>query len=194
MHKIEFWVAFLATMLGVLAAFSLNEQSQQRYLNEITAQKLHLVFLESEFNGTTSHDALKKYSENNINTIFVKRTDPSLALAAIQDKNIVSFLPPYKLSLLISYIEAQKTLNQSLDIHKDYCLKSAKNLETKQNLIQNIKKNSASATTMSYLLQQQLKEYFDKTIYNRKKILDLEAKVKEIKKKILEGKINLSKE
>jgi len=191
---INFWTALLATMIGVLLAFNLNSQWQKSHLNKITAQKLHLVFLESQFNGTTAHEVFKVYSKSSVNTVIIKRTDVSLAFAAIQDENIITFLPAYKLSLLISYIDAQKTLNYSLENYENYLFGKKQILQNKEVLINNIKGNAASALTMCLILQKEMKIYFNKHIYEHDKILSLEQNIKKTKQSIRQGTIKVKTE
>ena len=188
----QFIATVIATMLGVFAAFRLNTNYLQEQRNKITAQKLHSVFLESQYNSTIAKNAYNNFFQKTDPCIFIKPTDSSLALAATQDENIYSFLPAYKISLLISYVEAQKTLNNSLNNYKDYLLGMRKKTENKNKLIENAKGNAASAATMCFVLQRELKIYFDNEIYDHKKIISLKKEIKNIKKKIISGEIGIN--
>lgn len=189
-----FWTELLATMLGVLAAFSLDRHWQQEHLNSITAQRLHLAVLESQYNSSTVKKVFEGFSKGNSNTIWLTQTDTSLAIAAINDQNIVSFLPLYKVALLVSYIESQEILNHALEFYNDYLLGTEVNSKDKEALSENVRGNAASAAIMCDILQSELEMYFDKELYDHERIQSLEQEIEQTKKGILSGEIQIKTE
>ena len=188
--RIDFWTALLATMIGVLIAFHLDQCGQKKEFDKVTLQKLHLVFLESEYNGTFAFEVFKKYSNDNIDKIFLQRMDYSLLSATIQDENIVSFLPPYKLSLLMMYMEAQNIFNNALDFYQNYRFNMTDSKNRKQ-VIDNIKENAVAVYVISCTFQEEFKGYFDKDRYDKDKIIAISEKIAIEKKEIL-NKMNES--
>lgn len=69
----EFLTAFVATLLGVLTAFVLNDLWHESQANSKTKYILHQVVLESQYNGTIAYNALKTYSETNKFSISIER-------------------------------------------------------------------------------------------------------------------------
>ncbi|MBC8263155.1 MAG: hypothetical protein H8E47_03415 [Anaerolineales bacterium] len=194
-RTIDFWIEVLATMLGVLAALYLANLQQQQHLDSITAQRLHMVVLESQYNGSTVKEIFEVFSKGTPNTIMLKQTDTSMAIAAINDQNIVSFLPLHKLSLLVSYIDSQETLNHTLKLYNDYLLLGTEvTSNNKEAFSENIRGNAASAAIMCDVLQDELKMYFDKKLYDHERIQSLEQKIEQTKRGILSGEIKIQTE
>jgi hypothetical protein len=193
-RTIDFWIEILATMLGVLAALYLANLQQQQHLNSITAQRLHLVVLESQYNSSTVKEIFEVFSKGTPDTIMIRQTDTSMAVAALNDQNIVSFLPPYKLSLLVNYIASLRKLDHALTLHNDYLLGMAINPQNKEALSGNIRANAASAATMCYVLQNELETYFDEKIYDREKIQSLQQEIEKTEREILSGETQLRTE
>ena len=106
---------FFVTMLGVWAAFGLAGLSEQHALDSATKQRLHLVFLESQYNGGIAHQIIDDCANGYVRT---DKPHTALAAAALGDANILAFLPHYKVSLLRSYVNAVATLNEALRVHE----------------------------------------------------------------------------
>ena len=202
--KNAFAIELVATTLGVLAAFYLANLQQQQHLNSITAQRLHLVVLESRYNSSAIKKAFEEFSKGTSNTIMIKQIDTPLAIAAINDPNIVSFLPTYKLVLLASYIDSQKKLDHALTLHNDYLLgllgseESSKNQEaiskTLEAFSENIRENAATAASTCYYLQNELEAYFDKETYDHERVQSQKLEIEKTKKGILSGELQITTE
>lgn len=191
--KNAFAIELVATMLGVLAALYLANLQQQQHLNSITAQRLHLVVLESQYNSSTVKEIFEVFSKDTPNTIMLKQTDTSMAIAAINDQNIVSFLPLHKVTLLVSYIYSQETLNHSLKLYNDYLLLGTEvTSKNKEAFSENVRGNAASAAIMCAVLQSELEMYFDKKLYDHERIQSLEQEIAETKRGILSGEIQIT--
>ena len=182
-----------------------NLQQQQQHLDSLTIQKLHLVYLESQYNSTTLVKVLEAFSEGAPDTIRTDQAYTSLATAAINDQNIVSFLPHHKLTHLVSYIDSQEKLNHALRLYNDYLLgflgieEDAKNQKTleiflsnQEAFAENVRDGAASAAAMCYYLQLDFKIYFDKDTYDLEIIQSREQQVKKTKEGILSGTIPIT--
>ena len=191
----DFRTAFIATMLGVLAAFALNSCWHQHCLNEDTKERLHLVYLESQYNVTVCQNSLRSLSKPTVDTVFIKRPQTSAISLALQDDNLQSVLPPHKISLLMSYLEAIAVLQLSLDTHKQYVIGTrTSELSSENDIIKTARSNAAATIAMCHIVQKQFGQYFNKKLYDRKKMRELEEEVKRIKEKALLGKTHLSRE
>lgn len=185
---------FLATMLGVFVAFWLAGLGEQRALDTATKQRLHLAYLESGYNAVIAKDILDEYAEKNDVKIAVKRLGSTAASAAFQDANVLSLLPNLKVSLLRSYVDAIGDLNQSLEIHRGI----VEHFGYKQTVPETISRQdvrSKAAAVFGYVvvLQEELKEYFDKELYDDDEKSAIEKRLKDAAAKALRGEASLSK-
>jgi hypothetical protein len=115
---------FVVTIVGVLVAFVLASFARGCVLDRSTKQSLHLVYLEAQYNIGNTKEFLRDYrkrsdhSEAEFTKINVKRLQSIAAVGVSQDENLVRFLPHYKLSLLMAYLETVTALNQALQSHQ----------------------------------------------------------------------------
>ena len=109
---------FFVTMLGVLAAFWLTGIGEQKALDKVTKQRLHIAVLESQYNGTIAKRIIDDCANTSGLNFSIDRLDSTAATAAFEDTNVLLFLPHYKVSLLRSYANAIATLNQALQVHQ----------------------------------------------------------------------------
>jgi len=213
--KGTFAIELTATVLGVYLALHYdnlqqeqlriaNLQQQQEQLGSITTQRLHLVYLESQYNGVTVVEVFEAFSEGTPDKIILHQTYTSLATAAVNDQNIVSFLPHHKLTKLVSYIDSQQKLNHALRLYNDYLLgfltieQGSKDqetlrifLENQDAFAENIRNNAAAAAAVIHHLQSDFKMYFDKDTYDHEAIESQDQQVKQTKEEILSGKKQL---
>ncbi len=190
----DFLISFVATMLGVLVAFWLNDFWHQNYQDKITKHRLHLVVLESQYNGSIAHEVLKVYSNINSMCFSIKRVDSTAARIAFEDGNLFKLLPFHKVSLIKSYIESMDTLNQSLDTYSDY-LFSVHFKRDSQNdeFVSTVRNNCAAAIAISIVLRRSLNSYFNSDEYQHDKLLKMEKQIKEVSQKALRGEVKPSK-
>lgn len=183
----DFNKSLIATVLGVLIAFILNDYWHQVNLNKVTEEKLHLVYLEMQYNSTLVKAVLEEYSHPVITEIFIRRADYSLAISALNDYNIVSFLPNYKLSLLLNYIESLRTVNLFLDEHKDFSFSTqTKSFKSSNDMMEAIKSNAASAIASCNVIHREFEKYFDKDSYNHRKLTELQEEIIKLKNHYLQ--------
>lgn len=181
--KSDFVKPFTATLLGVLIAFILNDYRQSFYSDKITKERLHILYLEMQYNSELINEALKAYSIPVITEIFIRRPSYPSALLAVNVSNIVSFLPRHKLSLLLNYIESMRTLTLSLDMHKEFSfLTNTKSFNYNNDLMVAIRSNAGSALASCYLVKRELEEYFDKNSYDDKKLDSLRNEMQKLQK------------
>jgi hypothetical protein len=186
---------FLVTMAGVYAAFWLTGLGEHRALDNATRQRLHLVVLESQYNGTTAKQIVDAYADSAAMSVSVDRPNAAVAAAALGDANILGFLPLHKVSTLQSYAAAVATLNQALQVHQRV-LESAGYRPTpaEVSIRENVRSNAASVLAMAIVLREQLGPYFDETAYDHEAMRRIEDRVRYIKAKALAGEVHLSKE
>lgn len=191
----DFATAFLATLCGVLVAFVLHDCWNQHQLNRATRQHLHLVYLESQYNITIAQRALNAFLRSTAQTVVIDRSAHSAATRAIHDGNVFSLLPPVKLTLLRSYVGALDGLNDSLDLFRDYLFNSSvRPLPAGDRLVQTVRSSAAAAVAVCIVVQLEFEEYFDKRMYDKKRIQKIETQVEDLKQKALLGKTGVSKD
>ncbi len=117
-HKDTIIIQFFVALVAVLIAFRLAGCHEQKALDKVTRQRLHLTYLESQYNATYAKNILDIYADENNFGISINRLDTTAATAAFRDSNISSIIPLHKISLLRSYVNSILTLNQSLQIHQ----------------------------------------------------------------------------
>jgi len=192
-NKKELICGFFFTMLGVWAAFWLAGLGERSALDRNTEQRLHLAILESQYNGTLAMEILDEYTKQAVVNIAVKRFNVSAAQAAFDDSNVLSFLPHHKVSLIRSYIEAIATLNQAVEMHQGILERTDyKGTAVEEEIRKNVLLNAASVFAMAFVLQEELKEYFEEDSYADQEIERIEGRVKYVKGKALEGQFSLS--
>lgn len=190
--------AALIVFVQLYITVDLFEQTQEKRTQEqksISLQKLQRVFLESVYNIKISQHALHTYSKAKVDNVFMQRPTFAMALLALQDDNVLSFLPAYKVSLLMEYINAIDLLNHTLDLHKEFALNP--DLHNEISLykdVQFIRTNAAAAVTNCLVLQREFSEYSKKENYDRSKIQTLNEERKAIMEKVLRGKTSFSSE
>jgi hypothetical protein len=191
-NKHDIISGFFVTMLGVWAAFWLTGLGEQRSLDSRTKQRLHIVVLESQYNGTTAKKIMDACADS---VIILERPDAAATLAALDDANILTFLPHHKVSLLRSYANAITVLNEALRAYQT-ALENAEYRQTpaEARIRENVRSNAAAMLANVVVLQEELDPYFDKTTYDHEVMQRLEERVKYIKAKVLRGEVPLSKE
>lgn len=175
--------------------FDQTQETRTKEQQRISLQKLHRVFLESMYNITISQHALDTFSTEKVDSVFMERPTFAMALLALQDDNVLSFLPAYKVSLLMMYVNSIDLLNHTLDLHKEFALNT--DLHNQISLykdVQFIRTNAAAAVVDCRVLQKEFREYFDKEIYDRSKIQTLSEERNAIMEKVLQGKTSFSSE
>ncbi|MHA2198199.1 MAG: hypothetical protein ACXADW_23085 [Candidatus Hodarchaeales archaeon] len=130
-----------------------------------------------------------------VDTVFMQRPTFAMTHLALQDDNVLSFLPAYKVSLLMEYVNAIDLLNHTLDLHKEFALNT--DLHDEISLykdVQFIRTNAATVVVNCLMLQREFSEYSDKENSDRSKIQTLYEERKAIMEKILQGKTSYSYE
>lgn len=197
-NKIIYWVwrwlrkhmsGIIVTMVGVFAAFWFTGLGEQSALDRTTRQKLHLVVLEAKYNSRITKQFLHDYAEAadpNVIRINVKRPNTIAATAAFRDANILALVPLHKVSLLRGYMNEIDTLNRSLQIHQSV-LESQGYKASQQEKIarQKVCDDAANVFGITFVLQEELKEYFDKKAYDTEKIKKFQERMKLIREKTL---------
>lgn len=194
-HKYEVISGFIVAVSAVYIAFWLAWWGEQRGLRRTTKQKLHLVYLEAQYNITDAKGILDGYGDPNSFGINLNRPNSMAASVALEDANILAFLPLHKVSLLRSYANAISTLNQSLQVHQGVLesLNYNDGIQEKQ-ARQIVSKNAAAVCAGAHVLQEELKEYVDETFFDQGEAERIENRIKSIKRKALKGEVSLSKE
>ena len=194
-HKYEVISGFIVAVAAVYIAFWLAGWGEQKALNRATKQRLCLAYLEAQYNLTDAKEILDGYADPNSFGINLNRPISLAVVVALEDTNILAFLPLHKVSLLMSYVNSISTLNQSLQVRQGV-LESQnyrRTIQEKQ-ARQNVHKNAAAVLAGTQVLKEELKEYFDETFFDQKEADRIENRIKYIKGKALKGKVSLSKE
>lgn len=190
--------AALIVFVQLYITVDLFEQTQEKGTKEqqsISLQKLQRVYLESVYNIKIAQHALHTYSMAKVDNLFIQRPTFAMARLALQDDNVLSFIPAYKISLLMEYINAIELLNHTLDFHKELALNPDLHKEiSSYKDVQFIRTNAAAAVVNCLILQREFSEYSKKENYDRSKIQILNEERKEIMEKVLQGKTSFSSE
>ena len=191
-HKYEVISGFFVAVAVVYIAFWLTGRGERNALYRATQQRLHLVVLEAQYNGTDAKEILDNYADANSFGINLNRPKCFAAVAALQDTNILLILPLHKVSLLRSYVNSISTLNQSLQVHQE--ILESQNYKNVKQARQNVHENAAAVFAMCQVLQEELRGHFDESLYDQKEAKRIERRIKHIKRKPLKGEVSLSKE
>ncbi len=184
---------FVATMLGVLAAFWLTGQGEQRALDNATRQRLHIVVLECQYNLTNAVEITRHVASPG--TVSVRRLDTVAAAAAFGDANILAVLPKHEVSMLRAYINAVATLNEALQLHRSLVAGGGRGLALADDLVrENLRPNAAAVAANAHVLQEKLSPYFDEADYDHEEMKRIEARLEHVKAGVLKGNFRLSKE
>ena len=185
---------FLVTMLGVSAAFWLTGLGEQKALHSATRQRLHIVVLESQYNGAIAKKAMDACA-NPSAAIIVEKPDTALTAAALEDANILAFLPHHKVSVLWTYVSAVATLNEAIEVHQSV-LESAnyRPPPVEADTRRNVRSNAASVLANAIVVREELNAYFDERTYDHAAMQRIENRLKYLKEEALSGKVSLSKE
>jgi hypothetical protein len=198
LNKHEVISGFFVTMLGVLAAFWLAGLDEQRAMDRTTKQRLHLVVLEAEYNGKFAREIFGDCAEAadpNVIRSSVRRLNTAAATAAFQDAHVLSLLPLHKVSLLNSYLSDVGLLNQALQMHQGVLESQGyKTTPQERDVRQKVRENAADVSASALVLQEELTEYFDKTLYNFEELKRIQDRINFIKEKTLKGEASLSKQ
>lgn len=180
-------------MLGVWAAFWLTGLSEQKAQDIATKQRLHLVVLESQYNGVIAKEIMDNCA--NFGTVTIYRLDATLATAALDDTNIIAFLPHHKASMLRSYVNAVATLNEAIHAHQTTLESTGyRQTPTEVSIRENLRSNAAAVIANIIVLREELSPYFDKTSYDHGAMRRAENRIKYLKAKALRGEVHLSKD
>ena len=187
--------ALFVTAVGVLIAFLLAGWGGRKALNRATEQRLHLVVLEVQYNGTIAKEVVDGSANSSAATVRTERPHTPAAAAALQDSNILASLPYHKVSLLRSYIDAVATLNEALEVHQRV-LEVAGYVPTpaEATIRQQVRSEAAAVLAMAVVVREELDSYFDPRTYDHEAMRRIEDRVKLIKGKALIGQVSLSKE
>lgn len=195
LNKHEVISGFVVTILGVWAAFELAGWGEQNTLDRATQNRLHLVVIEAQYNGTAAKDILDSYADANNLRINLSRLDSASTLAAFQDSNVFQFLPTHKVSLLRTYVNNISSLNQSLLVHQGVLeTQNYRRTTQEKEAREKVRENAAAAFSMSQVLLEELKEYDVDVLFDRKEADRIENRSKLIKDLALKGQVSLSRE
>ena len=192
-HKFEVLSGFLVAVAAVYIAFYLAAWSEQKIIDKTTQNRLKLAYMENLYNGIAAKEILDTYADANSLGINVNRPNSIAALAVFQDSNVLQFLPIHKVSLLISYVDSVNTLNQSLLVHLRILETQKYRMTTQEKEArQNVYKNAAAMFAMSFVLREELKEFYDEQSPDWENIKRIENRIKFVKEKALKGEVTLS--
>jgi hypothetical protein len=184
---------FVATMLGVLAAFWLRGCGEQRALDSATKQRLHIAVLESQYNGTDAVEIMRACESSG--NISIRRPDTVAAAAAFGDANILAVLPKHEVSMLRAYINAVATLNEALQLHRTLVASAGGGPTLADGPIrENLRSNAAAVAANAHVLQEKLSPYFDEADYDHEQMQRIEDHIKHVKEEVLRNNVPLSKE
>jgi len=192
--KYELLLNFVAMIIGVLVGFQLEGIRKQNSLNRNTRTKLHIMFLESEYNLTIGKNIYDICIDTTTQKLNFKKLDDLAARITFEDENVFNILQPYKISLIRSYIDAIHTLNITNEKYINY-LESIgyKNNSKAESLKKLVEKNSLGFLATCYVLQQEFKSFFNKKEYEKRKIKEVELEIQKAKELILQGKFKTEK-
>ena len=107
----------------------------------------------------------------------------------------MSFPSPHKVSVVKSYVDAMHMLSRSLHAHHTF-LSSRGHVakSVPDDLRENIRNNAAAATAMALIVQREFRDTFDAELYDHDRIDELEKQVREIKRRVLNGEIEFSRD
>jgi len=193
LSKLQIILGFVATMLGVLAAFWLRGCGEQNALDIATRQRLHIAVLESQYNGTDAVEIMRDCASSG--TVSIRRLDTVAAAAAFGDANILRVLPKHEVSMLRAYINAVATLNEALQLHRNAFVRAASGPTPAEVPIrENLRWNAAAVFANADVLRDRLSLYFDETSYDHEEMQRIEDRIKHVTAEALKGNVSLSKE
>lgn len=167
-------------LAGVLLGFQLDGYLKQRSMDNATTARLHVVYLESEYNFRTGKEMYGSYTDTESSGIYLKRLDDYAARAAFQDENILHLISPYQLSLIRSYIDGINTVNATSELYVYYSgTVEGKITSGGKDLRNSIKENALTFLALCAVLQQELRDFFDKRGYDQKDIKTAESRIKQ---------------
>ena len=127
--------------------------------------------------------------------LFPEQASTMAAEAAFGDANILSVLPNHKVSMLRTYISAVGTLNEALQMHRSALAGSSHGVALGEGpLRENVLSNAAAVAANADVVRDELSLYFDEADYDHGEMERIEARVAELKEKVLMGDVALSKE
>ena len=191
----EFLTGFVATMLGVLVAFALNDWWHTCQADKATKYRLHQVVLESQYNSTIAYNALKPFTDADSFHVSIEHVDPAEARLLLRDDNALRFISPSQVSLIRSYVKSLDVLNSSLDVHMEYfCSPRFKRGSEHNEILETVRNNCAAAIAICIVLRENLDQHFEPGSYEHDKMREQEQRLKAISQKVLRGEIVPSKE
>ncbi len=186
-HKYE----VISGLIVVYFAFLLARLGEQWALDRNTKQKLHFVVLETIYNKEATKKILDAYVEPNDPNVIrfaFERLSSISAVSALQDTNILKFLPPTIFSILRNYVDDISELNGILEMHLAV-VQSQQYKRTQQEKAsrQKVRDKAAFIYGTTCILREQLDEYFDRELYNSEELKKMRDDAVFLKKKALKG-------
>jgi hypothetical protein len=193
--KYELLFSFIAMILGIVIGFECENYRQNKSADNSTRVKIHYTYLESEYNIGLGKKLLDSYQSPDSARAYIMFLDYHSARSLLDDENIFNVLPHYKVSLVRSYIDAIMHVNMMNEKYINY-LDAVNYKRTKNGVIlrKKLKENIISFLATCYEMQQQLKIFFDDSLYDKEEIKKSELRIKSSRQKINEGKFKLEKE
>lgn len=155
---------FVATLLGVLLAFSLNDLWFKHTSSKGTYARIEILDVECQSNVRHALEAIKAYGEPITNTTSQKvslvlyRLTESAAQGLLSDPNVYRVMKPHEILALVGYADAITTYNQAAGMSHDAVM----NHGTPQNvssLRESTKVNAAVVVANCFALRQALVKY-----------------------------------
>lgn len=192
--KYELTFSFIAMVLGIFIGFQLENYRQKKSDNNSTKVRLHFMYIESLDNLKKSYNAFNNYNLTDTFETDTMVLESQSARTVLEDENIINILSHYKVSLIQDYINDVTRINNINEKYFSYFdgyryTQTRSSLRLEELLLNNIISLMATCT----VLQEQLKEYFDKKLYNLENIKTSQARITTIQQKISDGEFEFEK-
>lgn len=192
--KYELLINFFVMLIGIILGFQIEGRIKQISLNNNTRTKLHIMYLESEYNIIKAKHIYDICSDKTILKISFKKLDDLAARAATNDENIFNILQPNKISLTLGYIDAIQTLNSTYETYINYLESIGYENNSKAEALKEIvKDNSIGFIATCCVFQQKLKPTLDEKEYDKKELSEIDLEIQKAKENISRGNFKLEK-
>ena len=192
MDKYLIMTNFIVMIIGILIGFYLEGLRKQHQFDKVSKTKLHIMYLETQYNIKIAKELYDCYSIKNSIQINLKRLDMSTAKIAFEDENIFRLLTPNKISLIRAYLEEAQSVNKFNDSYNEYLgdtnYKVTENGEKYREKIVDL---ASSFLATGYVVQQEFLEFFNEDIYDQAELEKIEKMIKKAKQKVLSGQFSI---
>ena len=199
--KYEFISGIIVALLLIWVSSWVTGRAEQGALDKTTTQRLQLALVEGDYNegyakaifDRTDTDA-DPNAESKRLPILIYRPSSHATLAAFQNANILRLIPLHRVSLLKSYVDSVRTLNQALQVHQGVLETHIYRSTDQENQIrQNVHDNAAALSAVSKVLGEELKDYVDNKLFDTEAAKKIQERIRLYKERALKNGISLPK-